>query len=40
VLGIDRFDASAPGPEVYARLGLTPDRLADLAVAITRAPGG
>ncbi len=28
-LGIDRFGASAPGPEVYARLGFTPEAVAE-----------
>jgi transketolase len=27
VVGVDRFGASAPGPEVAARLGLTPETI-------------
>lgn len=31
VIGLEDFGASAPGPEVYRRLGLTPSRLAEAA---------
>ncbi|MEA2269209.1 MAG: transketolase, partial [Solirubrobacteraceae bacterium] len=30
-VGIDRFGASAPGPEVLARLGITPEAVAGAA---------
>jgi transketolase len=31
VVGIERFGASAPGGEVLERLGITPERVADMA---------
>lgn len=31
VIGLDRFGASAPGPQVYAALGFTPVRVAEAA---------
>ncbi len=34
VVGIDHFGASAPGPEVLARFGFTPDNVADRARAL------
>ncbi|WP_300007483.1 transketolase [Pseudonocardia sp.] len=36
VIGLERFGASAPGPEVYARLGFTSGHLVDAAVRVTR----
>ncbi len=34
VIGLEGFGASAPGPEVYRRLGLTPSRLAEAATRV------
>ena len=31
VIGLERFGASAPGPQVYAALGFTPVRVAEAA---------
>ncbi|MCU0504436.1 MAG: transketolase [Chloroflexi bacterium] len=36
IVGIDRFGASAPGPEIMARFGLTAERLADVGRAVVR----
>lgn len=33
-IGIDRFGASAPGPELYRRLGLTSDRIVQEALQV------
>jgi transketolase len=33
-IGIDRFGASAPGPEVMARLGIEPGHVVDRARAL------
>lgn len=35
-VGIDRFGASAPGPVVLERLGITPDHVAEVATALIR----
>ncbi|WP_153185090.1 transketolase family protein, partial [Thermus scotoductus] len=34
VVGLDRFGASAPYPEVYERLGFTPERVAEALLAL------
>ena len=39
VVGVDRFGASAPGPEVAARLGLTPEAVADAVRSLVRESG-
>ncbi|KGQ23018.1 transketolase [Thermus filiformis] len=36
VVGLDRFGASAPYPEVYERLGFTPERVAEAVRALLR----
>jgi transketolase len=36
IVGIDRFGASAPGPEVMARFGLTAERLTEVGRAVVR----
>jgi transketolase len=36
VLGLDRFGASGPGAQVYAELGFTPQRVADVALQTLR----
>ncbi len=36
VIGLERFGASAPGAEVYARLGFTPERVAQAATDAVR----
>ena len=35
-VGIDRFGASAPGPTVFAELGITPEHVATVATALLR----
>jgi transketolase len=35
-VGIDRFGASAPGPTVFAELGITPEHVASVATALLR----
>jgi transketolase len=39
VVGIDRFGASAPGPEVLSRLGITPEAVAGAAAELLAAVG-
>ena len=39
VVGVDRFGGSAPGPEVAARLGLTPEAVADAIRSLVRKSG-
>jgi transketolase len=34
VVGLDRFGASAPYPEVYERLGFTPERVAEALLSL------
>jgi transketolase len=34
VVGLDRFGASAPYPEVYERLGFTPERVAEVLLEL------
>ena len=36
IVGIDRFGASSPGPEIMSRFGLTAERLADVGRAVVR----
>ncbi len=36
IVGIDRFGASAPGPEVLRRFGFTPERLTEIGRAVVR----
>jgi transketolase len=36
-IGVDRFGASAPGPEVLARLRITPQAAADAALGLLEA---
>ena len=36
IVGIDRFGASAPGPEVLRRFGFTPERLVEVGRAVVR----
>jgi transketolase len=39
VVGVDRFGASAPGEEVFQRLGITPENVAERAAALLGAQG-
>jgi transketolase len=36
IVGLDRFGASAPGPEVMTRFGFTAERLAEVGRAVVR----
>ncbi|MEA2843765.1 MAG: transketolase, partial [Actinomycetota bacterium] len=36
VVGLRRFGASAPGPVVYAKLGFTPENVADHVMKVVR----
>ena len=36
VIGVDRFGASAPYKEIYKQLGLTPERIAERALAVMK----
>jgi transketolase len=40
VIGVDQFGASAPGAEVYARLGFTATRVVEAANAVVHEAGG
>jgi transketolase len=40
VVGLDRFGESGPGPELFAELAFTPERVAQVVRAVARAPRG